>query len=221
MKNEIIVLVCLILCTSIIFAQQQGVQKQTIVSIGKNTSSENNQTPVQIQTNTQTSEKNKEQTNQIQQTHRIEVKTGHYTIETGQQIQVREQQNNKLEISSKETTVQTGLELSTNENNKLELKLSNGLHSELKIMPDTASETAIQALKLNVCTDENNCQIELKEVGQGEQIQAAYEVKAQKQVKVLGLFKTQMQVQAQVNAENGEIIKTEKPWWAFLVTDSE
>ena len=95
------------------------------------------------------------------------------------------------------------------------------MNIELKIMPDTASETAIQALKLNICTEENNCQIELKEVGQGEQIQAAYEIKAQKQVKILGIFQTQMQVQTQVNAENGELIKTEKPWWAFLVTESE
>jgi hypothetical protein len=30
-----------------------------------------------------------------------------------------------------------------------------------------------------------------------------------------------MQVQAQVDAENGEVIQTHKPWWAFLASESE
>jgi hypothetical protein len=30
-----------------------------------------------------------------------------------------------------------------------------------------------------------------------------------------------MQVQAQVDAENGDVILAKKPWWAFLATESE
>jgi hypothetical protein len=92
---------------------------------------------------------------------------------------------------------------------------------EVKIMPDTASERALERLRLNVCSEENNCSIELKEVGNGNQTKAAYEVKVEKQARVLGLFKTKMQVQAQVDAENGEVIQTKKPWWAFLASESE
>lgn len=101
------------------------------------------------------------------------------------------------------------------------LYAENGKNMEVKIMPDTASERALERLKLNVCSEENNCSIELKEVGNGNQTKAAYEVKVEKQARVLGLFKTKMQVQAQVDAENGEVIQTKKPWWAFLASESE
>ena len=85
-------------------------------------------------------------------------------------------------------------------------------------MPDTASETALA--RLGAKCEENNCTIELKEVGTRSQVKAAYEIKTQKQARVLGLFQVKMQVQAQVDAENGEVIQTNKPWWAFLATES-
>jgi hypothetical protein len=102
---------------------------------------------------------------------------------------------------------------------RLQVKLSNGQNSEVKVMPNTASKTALERLQLKNCNSENNCSIELKEVGQGEKVKAAYEVKVQKEAKILGLFKTKMQVQAQVDAENGEVIQTNKPWWAFLASE--
>lgn len=104
---------------------------------------------------------------------------------------------------------------------RLRVKLSNGKDSEVKVMPDTASEKALERLGLNVCLEEQGCQIELKEVGQGEQIRAAYEIQAQKEAKVLGLFKTRMQVKAHVDAENGGVIQVQKPWWAFLASETE
>jgi len=64
-----------------------------------------------------------------------------------------------------------------------------------------------------------NCTIELKEVGQGEQVKLAYEVKAQKEAKILGMFKTKMGVAAQVDAQTGEVINSNKPWWAFLASE--
>ena len=88
-------------------------------------------------------------------------------------------------------------------------------------MPDTASETAISRLRLNVCSEENNCQIELKEVGKGEQAQLAYEVQDERHARLFGLFQTKMQIKAQVSAENGEVIQTKKPWWAFLASESD
>ena len=39
--------------------------------------------------------------------------------------------------------------------------------------------------------------------------------------KVFGIFKTDMDVEAQIDAETGEVIKSKKPWWAFLATESE
>ena len=104
---------------------------------------------------------------------------------------------------------------------KLQVKLSNGKNAEVKVMPDKASEKAMERLRIKVCSEENNCQIELKEVGQGEQVKPAYEVKVQKQARLFGLFKTKMNVQAQVDADNGEVIQSKKPWWAFLARESE
>jgi hypothetical protein len=102
---------------------------------------------------------------------------------------------------------------------KFYAKLSNGRNAEIKIMPDTASQTALQRLKLRNCTDD--CSIELKEANIGDQVRAVYEVQAQRNSKVLGIFSARMQVQAQVDVETGEIIRVNKPWWAFLAVEPE
>ena len=93
-------------------------------------------------------------------------------------------------------------------------ELSNGMKAEIKVMPDTASERALEVLGAKC--EEMGCEIELKEVGKGEETKAAYEVKAQKQVKVLGFIKTQMRTQAQIDAGTGEIVRTRNAWWGFL-----
>ena len=88
-------------------------------------------------------------------------------------------------------------------------------------MPNVASETALQRLRLRNCTGERNCSIELKQVGEGNQSRLAYELQTQRQSRVFGLFNAKMQVRAQIDAENGEIIRIGKPWWAFLATEPE
>ena len=102
---------------------------------------------------------------------------------------------------------------------KLQVKLSNGKNAEVKVMPDTASEKALEQLRMKVCSEENNCTIELKEVGSKEQTQLAYELKTQRKAKVFGLIAAKMQVKAQVSAENGELIRVDKPWWAFIASE--
>lgn len=101
----------------------------------------------------------------------------------------------------------------------LKVRLSNGNDVEVKIMPDTASERAIERLSLKVCSAENGCTIELKETGTGDEAKLTYEVKAKKESRVLGLFKKEMNVEVQVDAESGEVVKTHKPWWAFLAAE--
>ncbi|MBU1632248.1 MAG: hypothetical protein KJ580_03490 [Nanoarchaeota archaeon] len=179
-----------------------------------------------VQTNTETQQQNQGEETQIQNQIQTQsrVKSGSYTTENGKQLQIQEQSNNKVQLKSGKASAQTSMEMikeQAQDKTKLKVKLSNGKNSEVKVMPDTASEKAMERLRMKVCSEENNCQIELKEVGQGEQVRAAYEVQAQKQAKFLGLFKTKMQVQAQVDAENGEVIRVNKPWWAFLASESE
>jgi hypothetical protein len=104
---------------------------------------------------------------------------------------------------------------------RLRVRLEDGTKKEIKTMPDSASETALQKLRLKNCNLENNCIIELKEVGNNKDKQLAYELQAERHSRILGLFQAKMQVKAQVSAENGELIRIGKPWWAFLATESE
>lgn len=132
----------------------------------------------------------------------------------------------ECEEECEEVEVDTELELETEtENNKTKLKakLSNGRKAEVKIMPDTASERAIERLRLKVCSIENNCTIILKEVpvGKENETQLAYELQAERHYRILALFKTKAKVKAQINAETGEIIIVKKPWWAFLAREVE
>ncbi len=112
---------------------------------------------------------------------------------------------------------------STQEQNRTRLyaQLSNGRNAEIKVMPDTASETALSRLRIRNCNESNGCTIQVKEVGGGNQARAAYVMKATKRAKLFALFDVDMQVKAEVDAENGETISTEKPWWAFLATEQE
>jgi len=152
------------------------------------------------------------------------VKAGNYIGEGGQQIQIKEQSNNRFQLKINGTDVDCDCNLTqetTKNKTKLKMKLSNGRNAEIKIMPDTASETALQRLRLKVCSEENNCTIQLKEVGKGNETQAAYEIQAQRHAKLLGMFRLKMQTKAQISAETGELIRVKKPWWAFLATEPE
>lgn len=93
---------------------------------------------------------------------------------------------------------------------KVYLETSSGV-KEIKIMPETASETAIAKL------GELNFTIELKEVGKGDDAKPVYELTGNKQGKFLGIFKIIARVQAQVDAETGNV-KIIKPWWSFLAS---
>lgn len=121
-------------------------------------------------------------------------------------------QGDIIKIKSGEVEAVTSEEVSVIKS-KLIMKTSNGINSEIKIMPKTASETAIAKLgKLNFT-------IELKETGKGDNIKPIYELKAKKQGKILGIFKVEGEVSTQIDAETGDIISTKKPWWAFLASE--
>jgi len=150
------------------------------------------------------------------------VEAGTFMNQAGNQIRIQRQEDGqcRLEVEGVVADCPNDLAQERVENRtRLYAGLSNGKNAEIKVMPNTASETALQRLRLRNCNE--SCTIELKEVGSGEQVRAAYEVKAQRSSKVFGLFKARMNVQAQVDAETGELIQVNKPWWAFLATEAE
>jgi hypothetical protein len=151
------------------------------------------------------------------------IQPGNYRGPEGQQISIQRQAN-RLRLRagnfSADCPICSNMTQEEFQNRtRMYAGLSNGRNAEIKVMPDTASETALQRLRLRNCDE--NCTIELREVGVGNRTMAAYEVRAQRNSRVFGLFRARMNVQAQVDAETGEIIQVRKPWWAFLATEAE
>ena len=155
---------------------------------------------------------------------RNRVRAGIYTNENGEEIRVSEMAQNKLRLNVNNISADCNCEMEEEKiqnKTRLKTKLSNGKYFEIKIMPDTASEKALERLRIKVCSAENNCTIELKETGKGEKVKMSYELQAERHALIIGIFQAKMQVKAQVDAENGEIIQIKKPWWAFLASESE
>ncbi|MBS3088966.1 PepSY domain-containing protein [Candidatus Pacearchaeota archaeon] len=106
------------------------------------------------------------------------------------------------------TTLEVEIENDTENKTRLRAKMSNGRKAEIKIMPSTASERARERL------GELGFNITLKEVGD----KVVYELDGEKEAKILGMFKTRARVTAEVDAENGEVVRVRKPWWSFAAS---
>ena len=157
---------------------------------------------------------------------RNRVNAGIYTNQNGEEIRVSEMAQNRIRLMVKNKSANCDENCNLSEEkiqNKTRLKMhfSNGNESEIKIMPDSASERALEKLRLKNCNETNNCIIQLKEVGKGKQIKAAYEIQVERHFKLLGLFKAKAMEKAQVDAQTGETVIVKKPWWAFLATKSD
>lgn len=158
---------------------------------------------------------------------RNRVSAGTYISPGGQQIRVRELAQNRIRLSVGNGSVdcdcdQLNLTQEQVQNRtRLNVALSNGRDAEIKIMPDVASTTALQRLRLKVCNESRNCSIELKEVGKGNQTKLVYEARAKKTFRIFGFIKNRAEVRTQIDAETGEEIETKRPWWAWLASERE
>lgn len=143
---------------------------------------------------------------------------GQLMLENGETLRFS-QENGNIRLNAGNSTVNCKECNLSGENGKLKAMLSNGRNAEIKVMPSTASERALERLRLKVCNE--SCSIELKEVGEGNNSKIAYEFKAEKRAKVFGIFGTNMEVETQIDAETGEVIKTRRPWWSFISSEEE
>ncbi len=126
----------------------------------------------------------------------------------------------KYEFKNKELEVEAedeiGLEEDTNGTEyKLKARLRNGNVTQIKIMPDTASEIAIERLKAL------NFTIQLREKIHNNIPKVVYNIEANKNGKFLGVFKLKMKSSAQIDPETGEVLEVNTPWWAFFVTGED
>src|SRR3989338_7815150 len=92
---------------------------------------------------------------------------------------------------------------------RLRAILSNGKVANVKIMPDRASLIALKKLKAKC--EEVNCNIELKEVREGDKLKLKYKIATKKDGRLLFLFKLKMDVNSEIDAETGEVV-AKKPW---------
>ncbi|MCD4771536.1 hypothetical protein K8R30_03930 [archaeon] len=153
---------------------------------------------------------------------KIQLQAGEHIGEDGQRMMIQTESNNQMRLEVGGESAKTSMKIDqemTNGKTKLTTQLSNGKNAEIKVMPDVASNTALERLRLKTCSEENGCSIELKEVGAGDKASLAYEVKTERQSRFLGVFGAKMQVQAQVDAETGEVLDIKKPWWAILASE--
>jgi hypothetical protein len=150
-----------------------------------------------------------------------QIKFNEYNGVNGEKIQVRELAQNVNELRVNNTSVRTNLDITTETNfegrTKLKTMLKNGQIREIMIMPDVASEKALDALKIHVCSVNNNCTIQLKSIGNNTKEKIQYEMNAKKDSRIIGIFPLNMQLRAEVDAQTGDT-KVYKPWWAFMAT---
>ncbi|OIO80245.1 hypothetical protein AUJ84_04340 [Candidatus Pacearchaeota archaeon CG1_02_32_132] len=103
---------------------------------------------------------------------------------------------------------------------RLRVKFSNGRNADVKVMPDVASARALEALRLHVCSMDNNCTIALKDVGvDNVSNKLIYELRAEKRFRMFWLFERRAEVRAEINADSGEIVDTDKPWWTAFSSE--
>ncbi|MEM3373823.1 MAG: hypothetical protein QXE31_01250 [Candidatus Woesearchaeota archaeon] len=201
---------------------QENVETETQNQGQENEIKTKNQEQVSNQQNQQTNQGNGDNQQVMERKQERIMQNQNLELSNGKKLEVQVENNEQFRLRANNVEAKTKINMmqeQTQEGVKLQVQLSNGKNAEVKVMPDTASERAIERLRLKVCSEENNCQIELKEVGSRENIRVAYEIRAEKETKLFGLFKAKMQVKAQVDAENGEVVQEFKPWWAFLAKE--
>ncbi len=217
-KISLIILVSLVMISFVLAVGGNNLKSNLSDSGSSDNQNINDSNKVNIEAQVQ----NKGELEQLQ--NQLRVNSGEYKIANGEKMQIQLEEQNKLKFKVGDVEAKSNMQISSEYDSKngetlLKTQLSNGRNADVKIMPNTASQNAIERLQLKICNSENNCSIELKEVGNGNQTKVAYEVQAQKEAKVLGMFKTKMQVKMQIDAETGETIQTKRPWWSFLASE--
>lgn len=152
-----------------------------------------------------------------------EIREGNITGPQGRMLDVNKIAEGLREMRVERFKAQTRMniteEVDENNQTRLRVMLSNGNEIEMKVMPDTAAKRALEKLKLNRCEESEGCVLELKEVPVGSAKKLAYQIQRERKARFLGIIPANMEVEATVDAETGDIISLKKPWWAFLARE--
>ncbi len=126
-------------------------------------------------------------------------------------------ENNFFEVKINNSVLKSEFEIRPFENNgrmMFKVKLNNSKEVEVKVLPEDVMNKVKSRIRIKA--NDSNVSLELKEKKVGNEEKLVYEVKTKKEARILGLFKTEIEVEAEVDAENGEVLDVKKPWWSFL-----
>lgn len=151
-----------------------------------------------------------------------QLKQGKYTSYSGYSFEFSEH-NGTYTFDDGNIPLNTRLKINAEENEqgkvKLKILFNNGDSYELKIMPDSALKIGLASLKIHECREENECRIELKDIGEKNKTQVVYEITANKNSRLFFIFAKNMRVKSLVDIENGEVLYKEKPFWGFFANE--
>jgi len=98
---------------------------------------------------------------------------------------------------------------------RLRVRLNNGTETELRVLPERAAEIARERLRAK------NVTIEVRERQNEDNIpRVVYLASGEIPGKFLGIFKIRARYQTSIDAETGEVVEFNGPWWAFLISES-
>lgn len=124
----------------------------------------------------------------------------------------------RVKIKIKNYEADSELEIKEeSENNitKIKVKTKGGNETVLKIMPDRASEIAVEKL------ESLNFSLQLKEKIYNNIPRVVYHIEGNKTGRFLGIFKMRLRAEADIDSETGEILSETRPWWIFLVDEED
>lgn len=142
-------------------------------------------------------------------------------------IEVKQEDDGTIERKIKVTTksgeefeVKSELEIEEDiEGNlsRVRIRDSEGNRTELRVLPDRAAEIARERLQAR------NISIEIREVEDSERNvpRVVYHAEADRPGRFLGIFKIKARYEASIDAETGEVVEFNGPWWAFLLVPEE
>ncbi len=128
----------------------------------------------------------------------------------------REKITNSVEVKGIEVTTKLSIREETRGNQtRLKVQLSTGAEQNITVLPDEAMVIALNELKAGGII------IELSEFVDDNSRKVVFSAKTTKPGKFLGVFNTQIDLETLIDTQTGEIIKTNRPWWAFLIVGQD
>ena len=129
-------------------------------------------------------------------------------LQNGRTLMIQAGESNNTIIQIKSVNASTQVQLYKSEDGKLYGTFGNNT-TEI-ILPDQIQEMLMNQTRARL----QNATLNLTEDG-------TYLVQARKQAKLFWVFSVQEKVNAEVDAETGEVTQTRNSWWGFLAKDVE